>query len=104
MHFMGVPLLPRADYVLHNLIFPDVPPAWFIIPLLIVFWSGQLVWRERGAGVSEIVDAAPAPEWVLFLGKFLGLGLVLVACMAVRIRRARSEFTSEQLARDAIAR
>ena len=85
MHFMGVPLLPRADYVLHNLIFPDVPPAWFIIPLLIVFWSGQLVWRERGAGVSEIVDAAPAPEWVLFLGKFLGLGLVLVACMAVRM-------------------
>ena len=50
MHFMGVPLLPRADYVLHNLIFPEVPPAYFIIPLLIVFWSGQLVWRERGSG------------------------------------------------------
>jgi len=83
MHFMGVPLLPRADYVLHNLIFPDVPPAYFIIPLLIVFWSGQLVWREREAGLSEIVDAAPVPEWVLFLGKFLGLGLVLVACMAL---------------------
>lgn len=85
MHFMGVPLLPRTDYVLHNLIFPDVPPAYFIIPLLIVFWSGQLVWRERQAGLSEIVDAAPAPEWVLFLGKFLGLCLLLVACMALRM-------------------
>ena len=35
--------------------------------------------------MSEIVDATPAPEWVLFLGKFLGLGLVLVACMALRM-------------------
>ena len=82
---MGVPLLPRADYVLHNLTFPEIPPAYIIIPLLIVFWSGELVWRERAAGLSEIVDAAPVPEWVLFLGKFLGLGLLLVACMALRM-------------------
>lgn len=32
--------------------------------------------------MSEIVDTAPVPEWVLFLGKFLGLGLVLVVWMA----------------------
>ena len=54
-----------------------------IIPLLIVFYAGELVWRERDAGLSEIADAAPVPEWVLFLGKFLGLGLVLVAWMAL---------------------
>lgn len=82
---LGVPLLLRTDYVLHNLTFPDVPPAYVIIPLLIVFWSGELVWREREAGLSEIVDAAPVPEWVLFLGKFLGLALMLVMCMAVRM-------------------
>jgi len=50
--------------------------------VLIIFYAGELVWREREAGVSEIVDTAPVPEWVLFLGKFLGLGLVLVAWMA----------------------
>lgn len=54
-----------------------------IIPLLIVFYAGELVWREREAGLSDISDAAPVPEWVLFLGKFLGLGFVLVACMAL---------------------
>ncbi len=43
----------------------------------------RLVWRERDAGLSEIADATPVPEWVLFLGKFLGLGLVLVAWMAL---------------------
>ena len=56
---------------------------WIIIPLLIVFYAGELVWRERDAGVNEIVDTAPVPEWVLFLGKFLGLGLVVVAWMAI---------------------
>ena len=85
LKFMGVPLLPRTDYVLHGLTIPEVPPAWIIIPLLIVFWSGELVWQEREAGVSELVDATPVTEWVLFLGKLLGLGLLLVACMALRM-------------------
>ena len=86
LRHMGVPLLPRADYVLHGLTVPEIGPGpWIIIPLLIVFWAGELVWREREAGLSEIVDAAPVPAWVLFLGKFLGLGLVLVACMALRM-------------------
>ncbi len=82
---LGVPMALRTDYALRNLTFPDVPPAYLIIPLLIVFWSGELVWREREAGVSEILDAAPVPEWVLLLGKFLGLALVLALCMALRM-------------------
>ena len=32
---------------------------------------------------SEIADAAPLPEWVLFLGKLLGLALVLVVWMGL---------------------
>ena len=32
---------------------------------------------------TEITDAAPVPEWVYFLGKFVGLGLVLVALQAL---------------------
>jgi ABC-2 type transport system permease protein len=81
----GVPLLPRTDYVLHALVYPEIPPAYVIIPLLIVFWSGELTWRERDAGLGALVDAAPVPEWVLFLGKFLGLGIVLAVCMALRM-------------------
>ena len=82
---LGVPLAFRTDYVLNNLTFPDVPPAYLIVPLLIVFWSGEMVWREREAGVSEVLDAAPVPEWVHVLGKFLGLALVLALCMALRM-------------------
>ena len=43
----------------------------------------MVVWRERDAGLSEIADAMPVPEWALFLGKFLGLSLALVALMAL---------------------
>ena len=48
-----------------------------------MFYAGELVWRERDAGLSEIADATPVPEWAVFLGKFLGLSLVLVAWMSL---------------------
>ena len=86
MALRGVPLLPRTAHVLTVLTAPvaDNPRLpWVLIPLLIVFYAGELVWRERDAGLSEIADAMPVPEWVLFLGKFLGLSLVLVAWMAL---------------------
>jgi hypothetical protein len=55
---------------------------WVIIPLLIVFFAGELVWREREAGLGEITGALPGSDWAPLLGKFLGLGLVLAALMA----------------------
>jgi ABC-type transport system involved in multi-copper enzyme maturation permease subunit len=54
-----------------------------IVPLLILFFAGELVWREREAGMSETVDATPVPESVLLLGKFLGLTLVLVVFVSL---------------------
>jgi ABC-type transport system involved in multi-copper enzyme maturation permease subunit len=85
MNHMGVPFFPRTEYVLTFLTTPltNTQTPWIIIPLLIIFWSGELVWREREAGISEISGAAPVPEWVLLSGKFLGLGLMLVTWMAL---------------------
>ena len=77
----GVPLVPTTARVISELTAPLSAELsrWVIIPLLIVFFAGELVWRERDAGLGEITDAMPGSEWVPFLGKFLGLGLVLVA-------------------------
>jgi hypothetical protein len=59
MAFMGVPLVARAGHVLTILTTPQAGPGpWLIIPMLIIFWAGELVWREREAGLSEIVDGA----------------------------------------------
>lgn len=85
MNHMGIPFFPRTEYVLTFLTAPltNTQTPWVIIPLLIIFWAGELVWREREAGISEIADVAPVPEWVLVLGKFLGLGLMLVGWTAL---------------------
>ncbi len=50
---------------------------------IIIFYSGELVWRERAAGVAQMTDAAPVPGWVPFLSKLAALGLVQVVLLAV---------------------
>jgi hypothetical protein len=50
---------------------------------IITFYSGELVWRERDAGVSQIVDAMPVQRWVLFGSKLSALMLIQVLLMAV---------------------
>ena len=79
---MGVPMFATAERILSFLAAPltRTPEInWIVVPLLIIFYAGEVVWRERDANSSQITDAMPAPDWVLFLGKFLGLSLMLVA-------------------------
>jgi hypothetical protein len=44
-----------------------------IMYALIALYAGELVWKDRDANVDEIVDAAPVPEGVALLGRFLAL-------------------------------
>lgn len=85
LHSMGTPLLPRTEYLLTFLTSPLTNPftPWVVTPLFIVLLAGESVWRERQAGLGEITDAAPVPEWVNVLGKYLGLAFLLVAWMAL---------------------
>src|SRR5688500_20225990 len=86
MEFVDVPLLPRTEHVLTYLTAALANPGnrvWMIIPLLIVFYAGELLWGERDARMGEISGAAPVPEWVFFVAKFLALALLLVAWMLV---------------------
>jgi ABC-type transport system involved in multi-copper enzyme maturation permease subunit len=85
MGSLGTPLVPTTARVLAELTGPLAHDLsrWLIVPLLIIFFAGELVWREREARVHEITDAMPGSEWVPFLGKFLGLAFVLVAFMAL---------------------
>src|SRR5688572_1831692 len=85
MEQLGVPLLPRAANVITRLTGPvtGILTPWVIVPLLILFFAGELLWRERESGMSETVDATPVPESVFFLGKFLALSLMLVLFVAM---------------------
>lgn len=81
----GVPLIPSTARVLGEMTAPlsDEMARWVIIPLLIVFLAGELVWREREAGLGEITDAMPGSDWTPLLGKFIGLGLALLLFMGI---------------------
>lgn len=82
-----ISLVPTTMRVIKELTAPlaDELSRWVIIPLLLVFFAGQLVWRERDARVGELTDAMPGSEWSILLGKFLGLSFVLVLFTALQI-------------------
>jgi len=79
-----IPLLPTTQQVLVYLTAPitNITSPWVVIPLLIMYFAGQLYWSERDAGLTDVADAAPVPEWVLLTGKFLGMSFVIIVWMA----------------------
>ena len=87
MGAMGTPIEPTTSRVTAELTgsMSDEFSRWVIVPFLIIFFAGELVWRERDAGVSEITDTMPGSEWPLFLGKFLGLNCLLALFMVMLI-------------------
>lgn len=70
--------LPVSGHLLILLENHNYHGIWFIIPLLILYYAGELVWREREVRLNEMIGAAPMPVWASFAGKFIGLFLALV--------------------------
>jgi ABC-type transport system involved in multi-copper enzyme maturation permease subunit len=85
MEHLDVPMWPNTGYLLTFLTAPltQAGTRWVIITILTIFYAGELLWREREAGLGDMAGAAPVPEWILFLGKFLGLSLVLMGWTAL---------------------
>lgn len=51
-----------------------------ILPwVVIILYAGELVWKDRETGMAEIADAAPVPEWVALVGRFLALVAMIAA-------------------------
>ncbi|HEV2863898.1 MAG TPA: hypothetical protein VGX48_23080 [Pyrinomonadaceae bacterium] len=79
----GFPQLPTTGEFVNVLEQAAEHGMWLVVPLLIVYYAGELVWREREARLNEIAGAAPVPVWVSFAGKFAGLALWLAAAQAL---------------------
>lgn len=54
---------------------------FFIV--LIVFYTGEMIWKERDIKINLIYDALPYPNYVSLIGKYLGFLLVHVATLVV---------------------
>jgi ABC-2 type transport system permease protein len=54
-----------------------------ILMIIIIFFSAELVWRERKHRVQELHDAMPVPDWIPLTAKLSTLTLVVAAAMVV---------------------
>ena len=51
--------------------------------VIIAFYAGELVWRERDSRLDQIADALPLPTWLPLAAKLFALMLVPVVLQAV---------------------
>jgi len=75
----GTPIQPVTYQVLNQL---SGQFTLFMI-ILITFYAGQLVWRERDARMQQVHDALPLPSGLVLGAKGVGLGLVCAVLMLV---------------------
>ncbi|MEZ4773374.1 MAG: M1 family aminopeptidase [Bacteroidia bacterium] len=53
---------------------------------IIIFYSGELIWKERGVSMNELYDALPVPNWLSFISKLLSmLGIVLLLLTVIMV-------------------
>ena len=51
--------------------------------LIITFYAGELVWRERNNRINQLFDALPIPSWLPFTSKLSALVLLQVILLAI---------------------
>jgi hypothetical protein len=74
----GTQILPLTRRMVEGL-----KQSFALMPMIVaIYYSGELVWRERERRFAEIVDATPLPGWAFLVPKMLGVTLALVAMLA----------------------
>lgn len=51
-----------------------------VIIIIITYYSGEVIWRERAAGMGDMIDSMPVGNIVLWLAKFVSVCAV-IACV-----------------------
>ncbi len=92
----GLAMVILAIFFASNAIFgtATLPVTWQVLGassnifstfslIAITFYAGELVWRERDAGLADIVFATRVPGWVPYTSKVLGLFLIASSLQGV---------------------
>jgi len=54
----------------------------FLLMIIVAFYAGELVWRERAARINEVTDAFALPDWIPLLSKLVALSSVIAIFLA----------------------
>ena len=80
-NLFGMPVHPRTHLMLEAL-----QGGYSIVLLLVVvLYSGELIWKERSLEVEEILDSMPAPSGVYFGAKLTALLLVIAVFLVAGV-------------------
>ena len=65
----------------------SVVSAGFILlaQVIAIFYSGQLVWRERERKINEIIDSTAIPNWAFLVPKTVALLIVLASTLVFSV-------------------
>ncbi|MFM9829330.1 MAG: M1 family aminopeptidase, partial [Sphingomonas sp.] len=79
---------------------PTLSGAFGIIPVIIaIYYSGELVWRDRERKMHEIIDSTSLPNWAYLVPKVLAVAAVLcstiiasmIAAIIVQLARGQTD-------------
>lgn len=93
----GTPSLPVTYYMLEVKDFDYI----IFVFIIIIFYTGEVVHRDKSVNYSNVADALPVPNWVVYGSKFLSLVLVsfilvnLVVVMGVLNQAIKGYFNFE---------
>ncbi|MDY6948887.1 MAG: M1 family aminopeptidase, partial [Pseudomonadota bacterium] len=51
----------------------------FLLIIIVAFYAGDVLWRERDAKLAEVTDSLPLPNWVPLLAKLGAIAAVVIA-------------------------
>ncbi|HEV8515864.1 MAG TPA: aminopeptidase, partial [Cyclobacteriaceae bacterium] len=53
--------------------------------IIVIFYSGELIWKERSVNFHMIIDSLPVSSFISLLSKFIGLLLVYIILLLILI-------------------
>jgi ABC-2 type transport system permease protein len=71
-----------VTYRVIDLIREDV---WFFLLIIIAYFSGAMVWKDRERRMDEVVDATPTSEWTFFAARLVTLVGIVMMVQAVAL-------------------
>ncbi|MFK7833119.1 MAG: M1 family aminopeptidase [Winogradskyella sp.] len=77
----GVDSYPKTYFIVEEL--QETSIIFFII--ILVFYSGEMVWKERNAKLNLIYDASAMSSVINLAGKYIGLNLIYVVLILALI-------------------
>lgn len=72
----------------------------FMLAIIVLFYAGELVGKERAAKINEVTDAMPVPNWIPLTAKFGALVVVvygfllmgMIAAIVIQALKGHTQF------------